>query len=432
MTGSIVAQALPVAISPILTRLYSPEDFGIFALYMSCATIISVIATGRYELAIMLPSNDIDAINLTMLSAIISLFISILSLIILYFFHEQILTLLGNKEISQWLYIVPITVFLTGLYQSMNYWMNRKKHYANLSSSRIVKGSTSSAASIAFGFSGFRKQGLIMGEIISLFASVFFIGILFCKKYKSFFRHISKKKIKQQAIQYKSFPKFDILNALLFSLSKNGVIILLTRFYGGGAVGFYSFTQKILITPFHFFTNSFSQVFYQKLADNYNKNQTNFSKLLNKAIDKMVIFITIPLLLFVILSKYFIPFIFGENWKDLYQYVCILSPFIYLNLIVVPVSFVLKVISKQKLSLILNFFLFLAQTVTIAVSSHILNYDILTTLFLFSIISFFVLFINTLIILRVAKARQISNLFLLSFLLIILYYLALIKVHYYG
>ena len=183
MTGSIVAQALPVAISPILTRLYSPEDFGIFALYMSCATIISILATGRYELAIMLPSNDIDALNLTALSAIISLFVSIICLIIIHFFHEQILNLLGNEEISQWLYVIPITVFLTGIYQSLNYWMNRKKHYANLSSNRMIKGTTSSATSIALGSSGFRQQGLILGDLMSLCASVLFLGMVFYKKY---------------------------------------------------------------------------------------------------------------------------------------------------------------------------------------------------------------------------------------------------------
>jgi len=32
MTGTTIAQAIPIAISPILTRIYTPEDFGVFAL----------------------------------------------------------------------------------------------------------------------------------------------------------------------------------------------------------------------------------------------------------------------------------------------------------------------------------------------------------------------------------------------------------------
>ena len=68
MTGTSIAQAIPIAISPILTRIYTPEDFGVFALYMAIATVVSVIATGRYETAIMLPKKDSEAINLFIVS----------------------------------------------------------------------------------------------------------------------------------------------------------------------------------------------------------------------------------------------------------------------------------------------------------------------------------------------------------------------------
>jgi O-antigen/teichoic acid export membrane protein len=71
MTGTTIAQAIPIAISPILTRIYTPEDFGVFALYMSVVSIVSVVATGRYELAIMLPKKDEDAINIVTLSEVV-------------------------------------------------------------------------------------------------------------------------------------------------------------------------------------------------------------------------------------------------------------------------------------------------------------------------------------------------------------------------
>ena len=115
MTGTTIAQAIPIAISPILTRIYTPEDFGVFALYMAIASILSVIATGRYELAIMLPKKDEDAINIAALSIIISFFVSFVSLLIVFVFNAQITNLLGNPEISNWLYFIPLTVLLTGV-----------------------------------------------------------------------------------------------------------------------------------------------------------------------------------------------------------------------------------------------------------------------------------------------------------------------------
>ena len=132
MTGTTIAQAIPIAISPILTRIYTPEDFGMFALYMSIASIIAIVATGRYELAIMLPKKDEDAINIVALSIIISFFVSFISLLIVFIFNTQITNILGNPEISIWLYFIPLTVLLTGIYQSFNYWSNRKKQYKRL------------------------------------------------------------------------------------------------------------------------------------------------------------------------------------------------------------------------------------------------------------------------------------------------------------
>jgi len=80
MTGTTIAQAIPIAISPIVTRIYTPEDFGIFALFIAIITIFGSIANGRYELAIMLPKKDEDAINIFALGFII---ISVMSLFLL-------------------------------------------------------------------------------------------------------------------------------------------------------------------------------------------------------------------------------------------------------------------------------------------------------------------------------------------------------------
>ena len=83
MTGTSIAQAIPIAITPILTRIYSPNEFGLFALYMSIVSVVVIMATGRYELAIVLPKNNEDAANIVALSLVITLFISLLSLIVI-------------------------------------------------------------------------------------------------------------------------------------------------------------------------------------------------------------------------------------------------------------------------------------------------------------------------------------------------------------
>ena len=166
MTGTTIAQAIPIAISPILTRIYTPDDFGIFALYMSIAGIISVIATGRYELAIMLPKDDKDAINIGVLSIIIAFFISLIVFLIVLIFNQEITNLLNNPKISNWLYFIPLSILLTGIFQSYNYWTNRKKGYKKLSITNITQTSTTAGSNIAMGFAKFGSSGLIIGTLI--------------------------------------------------------------------------------------------------------------------------------------------------------------------------------------------------------------------------------------------------------------------------
>ena len=88
MTGTTIAQAIPIAISPILTRIYTPEDFGLFAIFIAITSIFGSMANGRYELAIMLPTKDEDAINIFALGFIISTFISLVLLLLVVLFHD--------------------------------------------------------------------------------------------------------------------------------------------------------------------------------------------------------------------------------------------------------------------------------------------------------------------------------------------------------
>jgi O-antigen/teichoic acid export membrane protein len=193
ITGTTIAQAIPIAISPILTRIYTPADFGVFALYMSIASIMSVIATGRYELAIMLPKKDEDAINIVALSLMISFFISLVSLMIVFIFNSQITNLLGNHEISNWLYFIPITVLLTGIYQSFNYWSNRKKHYKRLALSRVLQSGTTSSANLGMGYYGFGSSGLILGGVLGQGIAVTMLAKVIWKEDNKLLIYIKKK-----------------------------------------------------------------------------------------------------------------------------------------------------------------------------------------------------------------------------------------------
>ena len=97
MTGSTLSQAISIAVSPILTRLYKPEDFGLYAIFVAIITIIGTIASGRYELAIILPKKEEDAINIFGLGILITIFMTVLTAILVFVFNDSIVYLLNNQ-----------------------------------------------------------------------------------------------------------------------------------------------------------------------------------------------------------------------------------------------------------------------------------------------------------------------------------------------
>ncbi|MDA1148956.1 MAG: oligosaccharide flippase family protein, partial [Bacteroidetes bacterium] len=165
MTGTTIAQAIPIAITPILTRLYTPEDFGLLALFVAVTAIFGSIANGRYELAIMLPEEDEDAINIAALGLLIALVFSIVLLIPAIFLNGQITNLLRNQEIGFWLYFVPFIVLMTGLYNVLNYLNTRKKLYKDIAKATILRSSVSAAIQVSVGFFKSGVTGLISGQM---------------------------------------------------------------------------------------------------------------------------------------------------------------------------------------------------------------------------------------------------------------------------
>lgn len=103
MTGTTFAQALMILVAPILTRLYSPEDFGVYALYISILGIIAVVACWCYEFAIVLPENDEDAANILVISLLVCLAMVLLTLILVALFRKSVANILGAPELASWL-----------------------------------------------------------------------------------------------------------------------------------------------------------------------------------------------------------------------------------------------------------------------------------------------------------------------------------------
>jgi len=338
MTGTAVAQAIPIAISPILTRLYTPEDFGIFALYIAIVSLLSIFVTGRYELAIMLPTSDTEAFYILVATLSISLLLSALIFIFIVLCAPWISQITHNTDLGGWLYLIPVSILISGWYQSLNFWTNRKKDYRSLSQGIILQSSSNALFNTSFGYLKLGFSGLITTNIISGFLSLFFLIYRNKKHLKKSRSHPEPKKIYDQLKRYKRFPLHTLPQNFVYQGFQQLPIFFIQSYFSTLILGAYSLSLRTLSTPLSILSNSFGQVFYQKASELYRQDkQTLYDYTKQTFLKLFVLSSTVA-----IIGVWFLPdifaFIFGTPWKIAGTIAQYLTIFLVLKFAVEPLT----------------------------------------------------------------------------------------------
>jgi len=346
MTGTTIAQAIPIAISPILTRIYEPKDFGIFALYISIVSLLSIIVTARYEVAIVLPKDDTDAINILALSFIIMLIIVIISSIMILVFKDNILTLLNAKSVGNLLYLVPLSILLAGLNQIFNFWSNRKEYFKTISRAQMSQSLAIGTSQPILGYFSI-YGGLILGNILGRLVSVFMYIDKFLKNDKELLNRVDKSVMIENMKKYKDFPLINSLHAFSDIIRTSFSVMLISSFFGATILGFYSLSLRVLQVPVGIIGSALGQVLYQKFTTLKNDNILIYPYA--KEIFIKLIMIAIPLFVMLyFISPSLFAFVFGEKWRVAGEYSQILVPYLFFNFLTSPISQIPIILNRQK------------------------------------------------------------------------------------
>ncbi len=390
MAGTTIAQTIPVAISPILTRMYTPEDFGVFALFIAITGVFSVVASGRYELALMLPRKEEDTINIFALGMAIIVFLSLTLFIFVLLFNNYLTDILNNHEIGYWLYFIPVAFFFIGLFNLLSYYNNRNKNYKDIANATIIKSVVLAVVQLTMGFFKAGASGLISGQIISsLFANMRLLKNIL--KDKNLLSKISKLKMMALAKRYKNFPKYQAPHSMLNTFSSYLPIYMLTPFFGLTVVGFYSLSTRIVFTPMMILSGASAKVYNQKVTQLYHEDGDvyGFTVRLLKSLFKKIV---IPFLIIVIFAPDIFGFIFGESWREAGVYTQILSPWLWMVFFAATISFVPSLLNLQRRALLLEIIYTILRVMAIGIG--LLYQSVYIVLISYSIVGFLMLNYN--------------------------------------
>lgn len=381
ITGSAISQVIIYTAILLLTRLFSTELFGIYILFSSATVILKPVATLQYEFAIVLPKKNEDAINLLAFSILTLICYCLLLLMIIFFFKEPISNFFNIKELSNFIYLLPLNIFFFGCVSIFDFWNNRTNQFKNISKGLLLKSTVMSTSQIATGFSVFNSLGLIPGMLLGYFLQILFLIKVSLKTAKNLIKEISLKKMLFLAKKYKDIPVFNTLINLTNNLSNELPVLLITKYFGLGSSGVYGLAIKFTRAPVGIFQQSVSQVFFNKASKTYNNDGNLHSLVVKTAKHILLISFVIFAPLFVI--SFYLDIIFGEDWVDVGMYSRILIPWLFFAFLSNPLTSLIIILNKQKKIVIFDALLLIFRFLALFFGYYFYK-DIVISLILFS------------------------------------------------
>lgn len=382
--GTALGQALTVLVSPILTRLYSPEDFGIFGVYASLLGIIVVIASLRYEYAIPLAEKDDTAANILALCFGLLLGMTVLSWFVIQGLGSQIVTWANVPGLEPYLWLIPLGVLGAGAYQILNYWAIRKRDFTRISRTRISRGVGRAAIQVGVGFASAGPLGLLLGQLAGETAGSASLGLAAWRKDRAAFKAVSLQGIQRAGSRYKRFPAFVSGASLINIVGTQAPQILLAAFYGAQVAGWFALGQRVIAAPLNIVVDSVAQVYFGEAAQISRDDPKAVRRLFLRLTSRLALFGGLPVVVICTLAPWFFASVFGPSWERAGQYVQILGFAFAVRLSVTPTASTLNILDRQDLYLIQDS-LRLVLILAVFWLSKLLHYSDLTAVTLYSL-----------------------------------------------
>lgn len=367
--GTVIAQLLPIIIAPILTRIYTPEQFGILAIYMAVISVLTPIVNARYELAISLPKQERNALALYVLTIKINLVVTGIATLIVLIFKNNIIQIFSLED-GVWILLLPIGLFLTGVINSFTYINNRMERFNYLAKSKVYQASSMVFMQLGLGILKFGSFGLVIGYIVGQC-----LAILNLNRKLSINQKISEEKIDKELIlkvskEYNEFPKYAMITHSMESFSAQTPSFFLTKFFGAATAGYYSLTNRTVNMPLSLVGKAVGDVFLSNASKVY-REYGECKRIYVKTAKVLAMIPIIPFIILFIWGEELFGIVFGDEWKIAGTYMKILIPAIYLQFIANPLSHMFIIAKKIKLDLVIQIIIFILSISAFLVGNFI-------------------------------------------------------------
>lgn len=384
LSSSSVSQVIPLITAPILTRIYSPLDFGLFEVYYSLMTILAMLPNISLEKAVLIEKDNRNAFNLLVTCILTNLlFILLISLIIAGTADFVIDFYNIESPKTEWLYYIPIGMAFSSLYNLLTQWIIRHGLFKYLAVNRIIFSISNAGIQIGLGLMYLGFTGLIVGNVIS-YAIVFILMTITAIKRTELLTHrIVLKGVKTSVSNYKDFIAFTLPSDIVNNVARQLPTIMIGRYFSPIILGYYGMARRIIGLPLGFISNSIQDVFRKESTDEFNKTG-GVVKTFKTTFALLTAFGVVFILGLYTVGDNLIVLLLGQQWVASLTIIKILSVVFIIRFIAGTMNFIVYLRQKQRLN-------FLFQTAFLSVvffsfyGSHFFDLEETTTLIVYTI-----------------------------------------------
>lgn len=351
--GTLGGRLIALAALPLLTRLYTPDDFALLAVYLAIVSTVTVAACLRLEIAIPLAKNDDDAANLLALALTALALVTGTVLLLVLIMPDRIAYWLGQPAIKRFLWLVPLGIAFAGTYSAMQFWTTRARRFGSIARTRVGQAAAGVAVMLSLGWAGVAPLGLLLGNMLNIGSGGFSLGLQSLRNDRDKLQVASPRRMKETLRHYRRYPIYSTPEAL-FNMAGVQIPILLIAASAGAEAGFLLLAMQVMTAPMTLLGSSISQVYMSRAPEALREGA--LAEFTLAIMRRLLIWGIGPLIIIGGLAPTIFPLIFGEAWARAGVIIAWLVPWMAMQFVASPVSMVMFVVGRQRAMLALTTF----------------------------------------------------------------------------
>lgn len=354
VSGTAIAQVLTILAYPILMRLYTPAQFGLFALFGAIVMTVTVVAGWRYEMAVVIARTEKEAANLLALALMMALVMAAASGVFFVLGGDELMALFGTERLGWLLALLPVSILAFGCYGILSFWATRQKYFSRLSASNVCRSVGVAAAQIALGFARAGTGGLVVGQILGqLFAVAALLGQILKRDWRRIRPLLSWREMRRAAWFHREFPIYNAPAELLSSTTITVPSILLATLFGAGVAGLYWFAYRLLEMPMTLLGDATRRVFYQRATELSHGNR-ELGDLFVRTSLVLSLLAAVPAAFLIAAAPWLFEIVFGAVWRESGAYMQWLVVWWFLRFASLPAMMLVPLLGLQRAFLVLE------------------------------------------------------------------------------